>query len=87
MKLPEGAVVEICSAERTGDYALRLTFSDGAQRVVDFEPFLRGSRNPLISAFLDPAQFAKFSIKDGDLLWGDYDLCFPVADLYEGRLK
>ena len=22
----------------------------------------------------------------GDLFWDDYDLCFPIADLYEGRI-
>jgi len=86
MKLPDGAVIEIKSAERVGDHALRLTFNDGAQRVIDFGGFLRRSSNPLISAYLDPALFAQFVIKDGDLMWGDYDLCFPIADLYDGRI-
>lgn len=86
MKLPEGAFIEIKSAEQVQEHALRLTFSDGAEQIVDFGPFLRASQNPLISAYLNPAQFARFSIKDGDLIWGDYDLCFPIADLYEGRI-
>ena len=55
-------------------------------RIVDFRPFLSSSRNPLIRAYLDPALFAQFTIKAGDIFWGDYDLCFPIADLYEGRL-
>lgn len=54
-------------------------------RTIDFEPFLRRSRNPLIQAYLDPGLFSAFSIKEGDLVWGDYDLCFPIADLYDGR--
>lgn len=68
------------------DYKLKLSFSDRSERVVDFEPFLRSSRNPLICCFLDPEMFATFRIEDGDLLWGDYQLCFPIADLYENRL-
>ena len=30
--------------------------------------------------------FYQFIVADGDLLWHDYDLCFPIIDLYEGRL-
>jgi hypothetical protein len=59
---------------------------DGTQRVVDFGPFLRQLRHPLIQAYLAPAAFARFAVKDGDLVWDDYDLCFPIADLYEGRV-
>lgn len=86
MTLPEGAVVEIVRAEQIADYKLKLSFSDGAERIVAFEAFLQSSRNPLIRCFLDPQMFATFRIEDGDLLWGDYQLCFPIADLYENRL-
>lgn len=86
MSLPENAVVFVERAEHTGDFTLRLSFSDGTQRIVDFAPFLCQSRNPLIQAYLDPSAFARYTVKDGDLIWGDYELCFPIADLYEGRL-
>jgi hypothetical protein len=86
MKLSDGAVVWVERAEHVGGYKLRLKFSDGAQRVVDFGPFLQNSPNPLIREYLEAKQFAQFAIKDGDLVWGDYELCFPVADLYEGRI-
>src|SRR5437868_7020699 len=86
LMLPSGAVVDIVRAEQISDYKLALTFSDGAQRVVDFWPFLQSSRNPLIRVYLEPAKFAKFRIEDGDLIWGDFELCFPVADLYENRV-
>ena len=86
MTLPENAVVYVESAEHAGEFRLRLTLSDAAEQVIDFEPFLRQSQNPLIQAYLDPTVFARFAVKDGDLIWDDYDLCFPIADLYEGRL-
>jgi hypothetical protein len=86
MTLPENAVIFVERAEHEGDLRLRLTFNDGTTRTVDFGPFLRQSRNPLIQAYLDPAAFSRFMVKEGDLIWGDYDLCFPVADLYEGRV-
>jgi hypothetical protein len=86
MTLSENAVIFVQRAEHVGDFKLRLFFSDATQRIVDFAPFLHGSRNPLIQAYLDPAAFARFTVKDGDLLWDDYELCFPIADLYEGRV-
>lgn len=86
MKIPEDTSIFVESAEHTGDYKLRLIFSDGTMRTLDFEPFLRQSLNPLIQKYLDPSVFMHFTVRDGDLIWGDYDLCFPIADLYEDRL-
>ena len=84
--MPEGTVIDIVRAEQVGAYQLKLHFSDGTLRLVDFEPFLRQSRNPLIRVYLDPARFAAFRVQEGDLVWDDYGLCFPVADLYENAL-
>jgi hypothetical protein len=86
MTIPENAVIFVDRAEHVTDFQLRLTFSDATQRIVDFGPFLRGSHNPLIRAYLEPAAFARFTVKDGDLVWDDYDLCFPIEDLYRGLL-
>jgi hypothetical protein len=86
MTLPEGAVIEMVQVERLSEYNLRLHFSDGATRVIDFEPFLSNSPNPLIRAYLDPKKFGDFRLEHGDLVWNDFGLCFPIADLYEGRL-
>ncbi|MBU0568103.1 DUF2442 domain-containing protein [bacterium] len=65
---------------------LLIRFSDGKDGVVDLGPFLRNSLNPMIRRYLDPDKFKRFSVEQGDLFWNDYDLCFPVADLYEGRI-
>ena len=86
MTLREGAVVDISAVEYAEGYKLRLTFSDDTARTVDFEPFLSQSHNPMIRKYLDPAEFVAFSVQGGDLVWHDYDLCFPIADLYEGRV-
>jgi hypothetical protein len=86
MTIPENTAIFVERAEQVGDLQLRLTFTDATQRIIDFGPFLRASGNPLIRAYLDPAAFARFTVKDGDLIWDDYELCFPIGDLYEGRL-
>jgi hypothetical protein len=85
-KLAEGIAIAIVRAEQLDVYKLKLYFNNGVERVIDFEPFLRNSRNPLIRAYLAPERFANFRIEYGDLVWDDYGLCFPIADLYENRI-
>lgn len=79
-------VIDLTKAEYAGNYRLRLWFSDGREQVVDFEPFLRNSFNPLIRRYLEHDRFQRFTVEQGDLFWDDYDLCFPIADLYEGLI-
>ena len=86
MILSDKAVIEIESARYVGDYKLKLCFNDGKERIVDFGTFLHKSLNPMIREYLDPQKFKKFTLEYGDLFWNDYDLCFPIADLYEGRI-
>jgi hypothetical protein len=87
VKLVEGIGIDVVQAAHAGAHRLRLVFSDGAERVVDFGPFLHRSGHPAIRSFLDPDRFASFRLEHGDLVWGDYELCFPIADLYEGRIE
>ena len=84
--LAEDDLVSVVGAYPVGDYSMQLQFSDGHEQTVDFGPFLTASMNPLIRRYLNPDMFMQFRIEDGDLLWGDYELCFPVADLYENRI-
>ena len=80
------ATINIVTAEQVGDYCLHLSFNDGTEQTVDFKPFLSLSRHPDIRAYLEPARFAAFHIEYGELVWGDYELCFPIIDLYRNQL-
>jgi Protein of unknown function (DUF2442) len=86
MTTSEDRVIEIVGAEQVSGYKLKLYFGDGEERLIDFEPFLRSSRNPMIREYLEPEKFANFKLEYGDLVWDDYGLCFPIADLYENRI-
>lgn len=79
--------IAITSARLEGDYRIALSFSDGVQQSVDFGPFLRRQTHPALREWLDPARFANFRLEHGDLVWGDYELCFPIADLYDNNLE
>ena len=84
MSLPE--IINILRVDPAGEYCLTLHFDDGSQQRIDFGPFLARASHPAIRAFLDPARFADWHLEYGELVWGDYDLCFPVADLYCNRI-
>jgi Protein of unknown function (DUF2442) len=78
--------LNILRAERLGDYRLAIDFDDGTKQVVDFKPFLISAQHPEIRAFLDMSKFSAFRIEYGDLVWGDYALCFPIEDIYRNRI-
>lgn len=80
-------IINIVSAEPAGELCLHLSFDDGTEQIVDFKPFLSRSVHPDIRAYLDPERFATFRIEYGELVWGDYDLCFPVIDLYRNQVE
>ena len=79
-------IINIVTAALAGEYQLRLAFDDGAVQIVDFKPFLQRSLQPGIKAYLDPKRFAAFRLEHGELIWGDYDLCFPIMDLYTNQI-
>jgi len=80
-------ILAVMAAEHLDGYRIRLLFNDGKEQVVDFYPFLGRSAHPAIRAYLEPQQFARFRIEYGDLVWGDYDLCFPIMDLYRNAIS
>lgn len=78
--------IEIKSAVFIGDFAIRIVFNDGSNKLVDFKDFLESSSHPSIRKYLDETKFRQFNIVDGNLNWNDYDLIFPIHDLYQGRI-
>ncbi|WP_295675930.1 DUF2442 domain-containing protein [uncultured Mucilaginibacter sp.] len=80
-------VIEVTLANYIGDFAIRILFSDGNEKLVGFKPFLLKSLHPSISKYLNENLFKQFKIINGNLNWNDYDLIFPVHDLYEGRIN
>lgn len=76
----------IIKAEYVKGYKIKLVFSDGKERTINFEPFLKQAANPMTRKFLDINKFKKFKIEYGDLIWNDYEMCFPIIDLYEDNI-
>ena len=36
--------------------------------------------------YLDKELFKSFTIDFGDLVWNDYEMCFPIWVLHEGKI-
>lgn len=79
--------INIISATQIEEYRIQLVFDDNTAQEIDFKPFLTRSHHPDIRAYLDPVRFASFRVEYGELVWGDYELCFPVIDLYRNTIE
>jgi hypothetical protein len=82
----ETKYLRITNAEYISGYKILLTFNDGFVRVMDFEPFLRKAMNPDITQYRQMRKFKSFQLHYGDLMWGDYEMIFPIADLHRGEI-
>jgi hypothetical protein len=78
--------ISIKEARYIGDFAIRLTFNDSHGILVDFKPFLEQAKHPAITKYLDEDKFKGFQIKDGNLDWNDFEMCFPIMDLYNNTV-
>jgi hypothetical protein len=79
-------VISIISAEYLGDYKISFSFSDGVKTIIDFLPFLKAAKNPMTKKYLDENLFKNFTIRYGDIMWNDFEMCFPIWDLHEGQI-
>lgn len=73
-------------AKYLNDYKIELSFNDGKSNVIDFRDFLSKAKNPMTRKYLDISNFKKFSLDYGDLHWNDFELCFPIWDLYSNNI-
>jgi hypothetical protein len=86
MPMNTNCYLEITAARYLKNYQIEFEFNDETQTIIDFEQFLKQAKNPMLKKYLDLNQFKNFTVRDGDIDWNDYELCFPIADIYEGHL-
>lgn len=79
--------LKIISASYLHGHTIRIIFDNKIIRDVDFFPFLNNSTNQQIKDYLSIDKFKTFKIVNNDLMWGDYDLLFPINDLYNGKIS
>ena len=78
--------LKIVTAKYLERFKLELNFNDGKTQVIDFGPFFEAAKHPEIKKYQDLNLFKSFKIVDGDLDWNDFDLSFPIWDLYNNSI-
>ncbi|MBU2649370.1 MAG: DUF2442 domain-containing protein [Bacteroidetes bacterium] len=79
-------IVTIVKAEYLQNWRIKIQFDDGTEKTIDFKPFIEESNHPEIKKYLNETLFQDFDIVNGNLNWNDYDMIFPVWDLYQGKI-
>ena len=78
--------IEITKAQYLGDFNIKIIFSDKKEKLVGFKTFIENSLHPAIRKYMDENKFRNFHLIDGNLNWNDFDLIFPIEDLYKGSI-
>lgn len=79
-------IVSIDKAVYLDEYKIKFDFSDGVSQTIDFKGFLENAKNPMTKKYMDKDKFKDFTIEYGDIVWNDYELCFPIWDLHKGKI-
>lgn len=80
-------IVSIQKAEYIDNYTIKFKFNDGKEELIDFSTFLMNARTSMTRKYLDKQLFSKFTIEYGDIVWNDYEMCFPIWNLYQGKIE
>jgi len=79
--------IRIIQAKATGNLSVKLVFNDKSRQCIDVGEFIKAHPHPQYNKYLDEEEFKKFSIDDGNIVWGeDWDLIFPVEQLHAGYI-
>jgi hypothetical protein len=79
-------IISIEKAKYLEAYKIKITFSDSTENIIDFKEFLEASKLPDLKKYLKLQNFKKFKVKSGNLIWGDFEMIFPIKNLYENHL-
>lgn len=81
-------LIKVKKAAYVDGFRICIDFDNGKSKIVDFEPFLNTIQSSFLEKYKHLKTFKKFSIENGNLVWGkDWDLIFPVTQLYKGKIK
>lgn len=79
--------LSVLKANYMGGYKLEIIFDDQKKKIIDFSDFLNNHNHPQFDKYKKEENFKKFSIENGNVVWGkNWDMIFPVYDLYRGRI-
>jgi hypothetical protein len=85
-KNPTKKDLSIIKANFLVDYNVLLSFSNGKQKIINFQPLFLKYAKGHYSKYLSQTLFAKFQVVNGNIFWGkNEDIIFPVSFVYNNR--
>lgn len=78
--------ISIINADYVGKFKIHFKFSDLSEKTIDFSDFFKNAKNPMTNKYKNEKLFKNYSLQYGDIVWNDYELCFPIWDLYQGKI-
>lgn len=79
--------IYIIKAEDAGNLSVCLYFNDDTVQTVNIGDFIRSHPHPQYNKYLDPRKFSRFTIENGNIVWGkNWDLVFPIEQLHAGTI-
>lgn len=86
--MPAKKTILVERATYLDGFRLLIAFTDGKEQEVDFADFINNNHKESLSRYKKPVNFKKFRIEQGNVVWGkDWDLIFPVQELYNGKVN
>lgn len=80
--------IAVTNAKYINGFQLEILFNDGKKQVVDFNGFFETHSHPQYNEYKKEENFKRFKIENGNIVWGDnWDMIFPLYDLYQGKIK
>lgn len=80
--------ISVSDAKYLHNLTLEVVFNNGVKREVDFSLFFDDNKISYLDKYKSVNNFKKFKIEEGNVVWGkDWDLIFPVKQLYSGKIK
>lgn len=77
----------IVDAKPIGNLSVELLFNDSTRKCINIGEFIQNHPHPQYDKYLDEKEFRKFTIDDGNIVWGeDWDLIFPIEQLHSGAI-
>ena len=79
--------ISIKEAKYIDGYRIYMKFNDGKENTLDFKNFILSSQHLEIKKYENENLFKNFNLEYGEIEWNDYDLAFPIYDLYQGSIN
>ena len=81
-------LLQIVHIECFENLTMRLCFSDHTEKIIDIGDFITKHPHPQYNKYLEWKNFKKGAIENGNVVWGkNWDLIFPIEQLYTGQLQ